>query len=282
MQQRYFIGIDGGGTGCRAALADEDGSILARAEGGPANIHTGPETAQASILGVIAKVSGRIPPAAITAALGLAGANSPEAVARLAPALPPFAGLAIVNDGIAATYGALGDEDGIVAAIGTGSVFTVRQGESVTLYGGKGFMLGDQGAGAPLGRAVLAEALYADEGFAQATPFLKAVVKDMGGPDRIMDFAASAAPADYAALAPRILAAAEAGDSAAIRLLDDAAAQVGAMLQVLQQRTGKLPVTFLGGLGPFYATRLGTMFRTRPAKGNALDGALMLARKLGG
>ena len=34
----YFLGVDGGGTKCRAALCDTEGVILGRAETGPANI----------------------------------------------------------------------------------------------------------------------------------------------------------------------------------------------------------------------------------------------------
>ena len=34
------LGIDGGGTSCRAALATTDGRILGRAKVGPANIRT--------------------------------------------------------------------------------------------------------------------------------------------------------------------------------------------------------------------------------------------------
>lgn len=280
MTQRYFLGIDGGGTGCRAALTDAAGKVLARAEGGPANIHTHPEVALSSITQVVQRLTADIPAAAITAALGLAGANVPKAVERLRPALP-FARHVVVNDGITATYGALGDADGILAAIGTGSIFAVRQGASITLYGGKGFLLGDQGAGAPLGRALLARALYADEGFAPSSPLLVEVMAEMGGSDGIMGFASTAAPADYAALSPRILKAAADGDPAATDLLDAAAAEVEAILHVLQTKAGMLQVTFLGGLGPYYAGRLSNAFQISPPKGTGLDGALMLARSLG-
>ncbi len=45
-----IIGVDGGGSGCRVAVADAAGTVLARAEGGPANIATDPEGADRSIL----------------------------------------------------------------------------------------------------------------------------------------------------------------------------------------------------------------------------------------
>ncbi len=33
----YLVGVDGGDTGCRAAISDTSGKILAQAQGGPAN-----------------------------------------------------------------------------------------------------------------------------------------------------------------------------------------------------------------------------------------------------
>ena len=36
----FVLGIDGGGTSCRAALATADGAVLGRAKSGAANIRT--------------------------------------------------------------------------------------------------------------------------------------------------------------------------------------------------------------------------------------------------
>ncbi|HAB26036.1 MAG TPA: N-acetylglucosamine kinase, partial [Pantoea sp.] len=38
MSSPYYLGIDGGGTRCRARLIDAQGKVLAQAEGGPANV----------------------------------------------------------------------------------------------------------------------------------------------------------------------------------------------------------------------------------------------------
>ena len=44
-----LLGLDGGGTGCRAVLTDAAGAVLGRAEGGPANIMSDPEGAVAAL-----------------------------------------------------------------------------------------------------------------------------------------------------------------------------------------------------------------------------------------
>ena len=46
----YLLGIDGGGTGCRAALADMNGHVLGTGKSGSANIMTDMNTARLNIL----------------------------------------------------------------------------------------------------------------------------------------------------------------------------------------------------------------------------------------
>ena len=44
-----FLGIDGGGTGCRAAVCDGAGRILGEGRGGPSNIASDPDGARANM-----------------------------------------------------------------------------------------------------------------------------------------------------------------------------------------------------------------------------------------
>ena len=53
--KQYIITVDGGGTGCRAAVFTTLGAILAQAEDGPAKIATDFETA----LGTITKTTSK-------------------------------------------------------------------------------------------------------------------------------------------------------------------------------------------------------------------------------
>lgn len=271
-----FLGIDGGGTGCRAAVADATGRILARAEAGPANIASDLSGAARNILTAAAQAAG--PAGArledLVAGLGLAGANAAGASGALSDLLP-FARLSIVTDGVTAVIGALGEADGIVAALGTGSVFGVQRGGAVRQIGGRGLALGDEGSGAWIGRSLLSRALRAVDGLAPMTPLLAAVVQEMGGDDRVVAFSLTARPADYAALAPRILVS---DDPAAQAVMAAAEADVAQAIGALQA-TPALPVVFLGGLGPAFAARLAGRWPQRAAQGTALDGALLLARR---
>ncbi|GGO37541.1 N-acetylglucosamine kinase [Gemmobacter aquaticus] len=272
-----FLGIDGGGTGCRAAIADAHGRILGEGTAGPANVNTDTEGARQNILAATNQALSGTGAAMgdLVAALGLAGANVSGVARELAAALP-FARAEIVSDAITAARGALGRQDGIVAAMGTGSVFAVSRDGTLRQYGGRGFVLGDEGSGAVLGRSLLAEALRADDGFAPMTPLLQAVLEEFGGAEGVIAFATRARPVEFAAFAPRVVAQ---DDPAAQRLFDRAVADVSLILDVLQ-KGGGLPVVFLGGLASHYAARLSARWETRAPLGTGLDGAVQMAREL--
>lgn len=282
-----FLGVDGGGSGCRAALADGSGRILGRGAAGPANVRSDTEGTLTHILAALAgavaeaKAAGHLAedpdPARISALLGLAGANVTEAAERLAARLP-FGRARVVSDGATALRGALGEADGILAAIGTGSVFARAYRGTVRQVGGRGFVLGDEASGAALGRELLADVLRADDGLIEQTPLLAEVLNEMGGDEAIISFSFRASPAEFAALAPRLIASA---DPAAEAILRRATETLRSILLALQPEGEQLPVVFTGGLGAVYGARLGPRVVQRPPKGSALDGAVALALQMG-
>ena len=76
----FVLGIDGGGTSCRAALATADGTVLTRAKSGAANIRTDLTGARTHIVEAARQAllaAGEDPEriAQTPAVLGLAGAN---------------------------------------------------------------------------------------------------------------------------------------------------------------------------------------------------------------
>lgn len=277
---RLLLGIDGGGTGCRAVLADADGRILARAEGGPANISSDPDAALRNILVVTndALVEAIGTAAATTelprlrVVMGLAGANVPASVSRLREGLP-FVALRVESDAMIALKGALQDTNGIVAAIGTGSVYARQLDGTVRSIGGHGLVLGDEGSGAWLGRGLLSASLRAVDGLCAMTPMLQSILDDLGGVEGVISFGLSARPVDFADIARRIVGS---NDPAAKSLMAQADADISASIAVLQPEPS-VPVVFLGGLGPALAPRFANRWDIRPALGTGLDGALWMA-----
>ncbi|KFE34798.1 BadF/BadG/BcrA/BcrD ATPase family protein [Thioclava atlantica] len=264
----HFLGVDGGGTGCRAVLADATGRVIGRGEAGPANIASDFGGALANILAACDAAMAGFAPGELRAVLGLAGANLSGQGEMLVTRLPFRA--RVVQDVTISVRGALGREDGIVAALGTGSVFARQLDGHLHTIGGWGLRLGDEGSGAWIGRALGARAARALDGFCPLTPLLRTLLEQMDGGAGLLRFSLSATPADWAALAPRVLGS---EDPAAVAIRSEAASDIREAIALLQPESD-LPVTWIGGLGPTLAL---PDWPSTPARGSALDGALSLA-----
>ncbi|OAP41452.1 N-acetylglucosamine kinase [Sinorhizobium glycinis] len=279
----YLIGIDGGGTSCRAAVAGPDGRILGRGKSGAANILTDPETALQNIADAAraAFEDAGLDPQGITSAravVGVAGHNVGDAVHYVKRRLP-FAAADIESDGLIALQGALGDRDGAVAILGTGTIYIARQGESVSYIGGWGFTIGDHGSGARIGHALLQESLLAHDGIHEGSPVTQSVLAEFNNDPRdVVDFARLAKPGEFGRYAPRVFDHAGRGDPVAARLLKAAATTVDEALDVVVSR-GSRTICLLGGLAPLYRPWLAE--RHQPlfveAEADALTGAVALA-----
>jgi glucosamine kinase len=270
---RYFLGVDGGGTGCRAMLVDAGGRLLGQGLAGPANIMSDAQAATEAIMEASLQALQGRPPAEVSACLGIAGARISGAVGWLGPRLP-FGRCRVLGDGEIAVAGALGARDGIVVALGTGSLFTRQLAGAFASIGGWGPVLGDEGGGAWMGRQLLARVLRAQDGLEPETPLVRRVLQRMGGAQMVVSFARSASGADFAAQVPEILHAGD--DPLAQAILAEAQAHVEAGIARLQTDPA-LPVIFAGRLGSLLAPRVTRWSRAEPL-GSALDGALRLAR----
>lgn len=280
----YLLGVDGGGSGCRVALADATGRVIATATGGMANIATDRDAALRNILaGATTAIDAGgvpVPPDRTVAALGLAGANVVRHAEWVAARLP-FARSTVVSDARIALAGAHGGADGIVAIVGTGSAFAAQRNGAVTTAGGWGFALGDEAGGASLGRAAMRMALHAVDGLAPMTPLLGSILEAEGGPETLAAQSMQARPDAFARHARAVVAAASDGDPAADAILSEAADYVARAIDRLME-DGPLPIAFHGGLADVYVRRLAPRFGAliRPPRGTALDGALTLALAL--
>jgi len=278
---QIFLGVDGGGTSCRAALAVS--GVRHEVALGPANVSTdfdGAVTTIRAAIMAVAATAGVSPEMAFAAPahLGLAGVMSSAIAARVAAALP-LTDAEVTDDRPTTIAGALGSADGAVAAIGTGSFLGRQVAGKVRGIGGWGFQIGDQAAGAWLMRRCLEEVMLAIDGIAATTDLTRSILADHGGdPADIVLFSLTARPADYARLATKIVAAADAGDLLGRQLMAEGADYIRAGLSVLGWAPGE-PLCLTGGLGTAYAAWLGEP--TVPARGSALDGAVQLAARRG-
>jgi glucosamine kinase len=283
----YFLGIDGGGTSCRAALSNVHGQLIGRGKSGAANILTDPDTALKHIIAATeaAFIDAKIEPvlSQTNAVLGHAGTNVGSAVDYIKSRVP-FANAELVSDGLIALQGALGDDDGAIAILGTGSVFMLRKGQDVQSIGGWGFKAGDFGSGAKLGQALLQQALLAGDGVRTLTPSLSAVLERFSNRlEDLANFAAEATPGDFGSLAPLVFEFAQQDDACAVELISDAARTVDAALNEVQRRLGGSgKISLLGGIAPLLRPHLDPSLHIHfvDAKGDPVIGALALAQRM--
>lgn len=268
-----LLGVDGGGSTCRARAVDEAGRLIGEGVSGPANISTDLDGALSAILAACNAALGPYNAGTVRAALGLAGANDPVAAQTLQSRLP-FRESNVVTDGHISVLGALGHQDGIVAAIGTGSVFILQKEGRQREIGGKGLILGDEASGAWMGRKLLSRTLRALDGFAPLTPLCQEMLDTMGGAAGIIAFAARARPADFATFAAQIT---RSEDPAAVAILAEAGDECARAVDILQGGL-RLPVVLLGGLAPVFAPIMARRWTVATPLGTALDGAILLAR----
>lgn len=280
---RHFLAIDGGGTACRGVLVDAGSGRRCEAVDGPANISDF-EAASARIAAVVARLFAQAGTEATLAAtaghIGLAGVID-QAGADAVAARLPLGRVRVTSDQPTMLVGALGGRDGAVAALGTGSFVGIQAGGAVRVIGGWGLAIGDQASGAWLGRELLGHAILVGDGIEPSGPLAERMLDRYGGVAGVTRFSLSARPSDYGRLAPEIVAAAEAGDALAVALMREGADYVCAALRALGWQPG-LRLCLTGGVGPAYATWLPDEITRGLAApdGSALDGALILARRL--
>lgn len=171
----YYLGIDAGGSNCRARLIDAEGTIIGEGRSGAANARIGIEALYDTLKDTADQAiaqAGLTPEqrAQIKAGMGIAGITRPGVRDALEKLDFGFASTAYATDALIANLGAHGGHDGAILIIGTGSAAQLRvDGHDFTI-GGYGFPISDEGSGAALGLSAMRHALRALDGRTRQTP----------------------------------------------------------------------------------------------------------------
>ncbi len=285
---RFVLGFDGGGTGCRAALATASGDLVGHGKSGPANIRTDLSGARGNIVEAARRAfadAGADPDrmSETPAVLGLAGSNV-GTYARQLEAILPFRQARVETDALIALEGAVGSGDGAIAVLGTGTAYMARRKGVTRSVGGWGFQVGDQGSGARIGRDLLESTLLAHDGVRAASPLTRQTMNAFrDDPQRLVEFTTTASPGDFGGFAPKVFEHAGKADAVAQAIIDKAVADVEVSLAALDL-DGAAPLCLLGGLAPIYAPRLSPAYRQmlKPPLQDALGGAVAMALRLFG
>jgi len=280
--ENIIVAADGGGTGCRVAVGTIQSGILAEATGGPGNVHSDFTGAIANLTGAVSNALAKAgladtPAEKMVAHFGVAGAHTAVEVEAVRAALP-YGTSSVTGDRATSVRGALGEVDGYVVALGTGTIVARQADLEMSTVGGWGFDVSDQASGAWLGHRLLQEVVLCEDGLRDQTDLSRLVLSTKGGLIGLIHLSADAIPGDYAPLARDVVAAAQNGDPLGLELMHEGAAYVARGLDTLGFQRGDALV-LAGGLGPHYAPYLADDLtqNVHAPKGSALEGAFAMA-----
>src|SRR5688572_6284903 len=247
MSERYFVGIDGGGTRTTAVVIDEAGKELARLDGDAGRVDVLEPEAGAHTLADLAAhalADARVTQLPSVLCCALAGAGrEPERVSieRALSSLRIAEQVHVVGDFEAAMHDAFGAHPGIMVIAGTGSSAWGRAPDGRCVRaGGWGHLIGDEGSAFALGRVALMLALREFDGRGENGGFMPAVLARTGvqSEEGLVRWAAGAGKGDVAALAPIVFDAAQRGSLSAQDAIEDAAAEIAMHVAALYDRLG--------------------------------------------
>jgi glucosamine kinase len=257
------IAIDGGGSGVRAAVVDAGLRVLGQGTAGPGNPNTvGPDAAsanlQSAMRAALAEAESR-PEQIGGVCAGVAGIMASGRADWLAEVLAGVCQAAVIRacaDYEIALAGAHGGQPGMLILAGTGSLACGANAAGQTaLIGAWGYLLGDEGGGFWLGMRGLRAAIRAGDGTGPATSLLDVLQTTLALPS-LRDlvgwlYRPEGIPTrEVAALAPLVLAQAEAGDGVAGEIVQAGAAYLYRAAGEVQRRLDlpEGPFAFAGSL----------------------------------
>jgi glucosamine kinase len=260
----YYLGIDGGGSKTTCVVGDEV-SQLATTTAGPSNItRVGEARARESLQEAIRQActaAGIDPHQVQRASVGIAGAGRAkiaDAVRKIVADIIPGE-IEIVGDMEIALAAAFGEEPGVMVIAGTGSIAYGRDVQGRTARaGGWGFAISDEGSAHWIGRTAVSTLLRAidqEDTGAEASSLCREMKVAWNSHSFDEFLRVANVDADFPLLFPGILAAADAGDALAQRVLGQAGRELAQLAAIVSRRlfaeggaNGAIPLAMAGGV----------------------------------
>ena len=225
-----YLGLECGGTRTVALVADGQGQLVARVEGGPCNLRL---VSDAELEERFRDLAGKLP-APVAVGIGMAGVRDATDCARIErilekvwPGLPRLADHDLESAWMTVEEDVgSGSEPRVVVLSGTGSCCYGRDSHGhIAKVGGWGHLLGDRGSAYDIAFRALRTAAHEYDHTEVWGPFGQRALRELqlNEPNDLIAWLQSASKTAVAALAPQVFAAAAEGDSGARRVLKDTA-----------------------------------------------------------
>ena len=253
----YFLGIDGGGSKCKAIIVSEDNKVIGSGISGPANPIHGFEQATHSITesALLALKDAGLQDVKLSdliAGVGLAGVNLPILFDQMSAWEHPFKTMYLTTDLLIACLGAHQGDDGAVMISGTGSCGFSYVDQTPFMVGAHGFPHGDKGSGAWIGLQATKNVLLSLDGLIEPTSLNQDVLDHTQAKSAVeLVEAIAGKPATYyAKLAGYVFKRASEGDQVASAIIEEGAQYLSLVAKRLaQQNPPRLSI--IGGLSSF-------------------------------
>ena len=291
----HVAALDGGGTKTQGAWATRDGAVGLTPRQKGCNPQDDADWAR-----VLTAALRDFPQGTRAGVLGLSGWGEVPALDRaltaVATAALPEVDLRLLNDVDLACHGALGAGQGVLVLAGTGSMAMAQGPLGRFRSGGWGDVFGDEGSAFWIGREALARASQMRDGRLPEEGFASGLEARMGLGPQDRGFALSVwvtrqthlRPA-IAALAREVDAMAEAGDPAALAVIEAAAQPLAHLARTAARLAGlAAPSPWCVAGSVFRSPRItGALARALgsapvPARHDALGGGLLIAAEAAG
>ena len=238
-REKYYLGIDGGGTKTHAVITDSECRVLGEGYSGAANpLRIGLEEALSHIEQAVADACAQ---AGIeigdidSGCAAIAGINHPIHYHTMKDALDEalsVGGLELVTDARAALEGALDGKPGVVVIAGTGSIaIGVNADGQQARAGGFGPTLSDEGSGYYIAQRALKAVVSSFDGRSPGTTLAERICRRLGVSDPSdlpgVIYNSDSEPVDIAPLAELVDEAAREGDEVARQILSAAGRELG-------------------------------------------------------
>jgi N-acetylglucosamine kinase len=258
---QYFLGLDGGGTKTDCVLVDASGATLARSTAGPSNpIRAGYAKAWFTLSDAADVVleHQHIKACDIRGIYaGIGGAGRDAVAKRIANFLEnsfPEAAVTVTTDLAVTLQAAVGDGEGLVLIIGTGSAAYGRDARGQTARaGGRGPWFSDEGSAFDIGRRALAAVVRAEENRGQDTALSGRVLKWLGCSEwnRVLDWVVKNPDDVFPRVFPLVAELGDKGDPVCEAILTNAAESLtelaASALSRLKFHDREIPIAKAGG-----------------------------------
>ncbi|HEX7065238.1 MAG TPA: BadF/BadG/BcrA/BcrD ATPase family protein [Bacillales bacterium] len=260
---KYFIGIDGGGTKTSGVIGDEHGVIKAKLQGKSSNIQSKPANKVKEVLLQLIRDltagEGIKVEQIETIYFSMAGCGRPQDKRRILELLRPdidsSIDLIVENDAMGALAAGTWGEPGIVLIAGTGSIAYVYSPiNGISRVGGWGYLLGDEGSGFEIGRKGLAAVLKQYDGRGKETELTEILLNryNLSFPEQLIPliYNAEDVRGEIASVTEAVFKADYGGDPVAIDITRHAVAELVDLIRTAQKtgETANFPLVISGGL----------------------------------